>query len=412
MQPIKAMLLSVGGTPEPLLKSIKHHHPEFVCFFASQATNDITTRVRDEMKKTIDIKFVTELVDNENDLLECHQKAVRAVSRIKAGGYPKDEVVVDYTGGTKNMSVSLALAAIEQGYLFSYVGGTRRTKEGVGIVESGHEKMYTHLNPWDFMAVKEKRQVALFFNSCQFKACRETLKGLAEYATMRRSLYRKLSHAIDGFYNWDLFRHTEALDSLKKARLEELTEDNESGVACFASKCQDLLPTLELIISRSDKGKRPCREMGLDLYANAERRFNEGKTDDAILRLYRLLEMLAQQNLLDCYGINVADVRPEQLPEQIRQAYMDKYKDPKSGVIKLAQSPAYQLLKEFNDPLGAAFIENAARFADVQLARNNSYLAHGFRSSKDAVYEKLRDFIVSLNTFDPADAPVFPVMAL
>lgn len=412
MSTIKAMLLSVGGTPEPLLKSIEHHQPQFVCFFASQATNDITTRVRDSLKKEPTIMFATELVDNENDLLECHQKAEKAVARIRAGEYPKDQVVVDYTGGTKNMSVALALAAIEQGFLFSYVGGSRRTKDGMGTVESGHEKIYTHLNPWDFMAVKERRQVALFFNSCQFKACRETLNNLAEYATARKSLYRKLSYAVDAFYNWDLFRHVGALESFKKARLEELAEDNDGGVARFAGKCQNLLPTLDLIISCSDKGKKPCRAIALDLYANAERRFAEGKIDDAILRLYRLVEMLAQQKLREDYEINVSDIRPEQIPEQIQSAYIEKYKDSRTGLIKLPQSPAYQLLKELGDPLGAAFTGSAGRFADLQLARNTSYLAHGFQSSKDSVYEKLRDFIIELGAIDPAGAPVFPNMAL
>ena len=108
MTTIKAMLISVGGTPEPLLKSIEHHQPEFVCFFASQGTNHISVKVCDLLGDTAGgIRFATELVDNENDLLECHQKAENAVKRIHAGGYAKDQVVVDYTGGTKNMSVAL-----------------------------------------------------------------------------------------------------------------------------------------------------------------------------------------------------------------------------------------------------------------------------------------------------------------
>lgn len=408
MTTIKAMIISVGGTTEPVIKSIEHHRPEYVCFFASQATNDRTVKVRESLgEMAAAIRFETVLADDENDLLECHSRAADAVRRLQVRRYAKEQVVVDYTGGTKNMSVALALAAIEHGFSFSYVGGTQRSKDGVGIVETGHEVVSTQLNPWDFMAVKEKRQAALFFNSYQFKACRDVLADLAENANIRKGVFRKLSHLADAFYQWDLFRHVAAQELFKKSRLEDLAEDNERWIARFALGCQALLPTLDEILLSSDRGKKPSLALALDLYANAERRFAEGKVDDAILRLYRLVEMLAQQRLREGYGINVSDVRPEQLPDMLRDEYVKKYKNVGNGLIQVPQTPAYQLLKELHDPLGAAFVSDASRFKDVQQARNNSYLAHGFQSSKEPAYEKLRDFVVGLGALETAKAPIF-----
>lgn len=410
---VKAMIISVGGTPEPLIKTIEHHKPEFVCFFASQGTLDKTVKVREALgEKAASIQFATELVDNENDLLECHEKAACAILRTRKKGYAKEQVIVDYTGATKNMSVALALAAIEHGFGFSYVGGDKRTRDGVGIVENGHEKVYTHLNPWDFMAVKEKRQAAIFFNSCQFKACRDLLLDLAEHATIRKSIYRKLAFVVEGFLYWDLFRHNDALESLRKGKLDELAEDREPGIVRFAVDCQQIKSILESILSSSDKGKRPCDELALDLFANAERRFAEGKVDDAILRLYRLVEMMAQQRLLDVHRIDASDVKPDQLPASIRDEYVRKYKNNRSGKIEIPQSPAYQLLKDLHDSLGDAFAKHSSRFRDVQSARNNSYLAHGFQSSKEAAYERLREFVVDLGALDRAKAPLFPKMEL
>ncbi|HHO47328.1 MAG TPA: TIGR02710 family CRISPR-associated protein [Desulfobacteraceae bacterium] len=411
MPAIKAIALSVGGTPDPLIKSIEHHRPEFVCFLASQGTNHVTIKVRDLLgSRAGDIRFATELVDDENDLLECHRKAEKAIARIQTDGYAKDQVVVDYTGGTKNMSVALALAAIEKGYLFSYVGGSRRSKDGVGVVESGHEQIHTHVNPWDFMAVREKRQAAQFFNSCQFKACRDVLARLAENASTRKSVFRKLALVADAFHNWDLFRHIDARELCRKARLEELAEDHESWIARFAVNCLAMLPVLEKIIFSSAKGKKPSLELALDLYANAERRFAEGKVDDAVLRLYRLVEMLAQLQLLAGHGIDVSDVRPEQLPEALRDEYLAQYRNQRTGLVQLPQTPSFRLLRELGDPLGKAFATDAGRFKDVQKARNDSYLAHGFLSSKEATYEKLRDFVVDLGALKTASAPQFPRM--
>jgi hypothetical protein len=68
------------------------------------------------------------------------------------------------------------------------------------------------------------------------------------------------------------------------------------------------------------------------------------------------------------------------------------------------------LLKELGDDLGLAFERDQGRFKDVQSARNTSYLAHGFQSSKDTVYEKLRSFIVDLGAIDSLNAPRFPQM--
>jgi len=396
-QSVGAMIISVGGTPEPLVKTIEHHRPEFVCFLASQGTLDKTVQVKQSLGDLAKgIRFETELVDNENDLLECHEKAIMAVERTSAKGYAKERVLVDYTGATKNMSVSLALAAIEQGFGFSYVGGDKRTKNGVGTVESGHEMIYTHVNPWDFMALKEKRQASQFFNSCQFKACRDLLADLAGNASARRSMYRKLSCAVDAFHNWDLFRHAEALDSFKKARLEDLRDERDRGVAAFAADCLQLKPVLENLINCSNRGKRPCEELALDLFSNAERRFAEGKVDDAVLRLYRLVEMLAQERLLRFYEIDTSDVKADKIPASIRDEFLEKYRNGRTQKIELPQSPSYKLLKELGDQLGKDFETHQSRFMKVQSARNSSYLAHGFMSSKDTVYEDLRAFVMEL----------------
>lgn len=72
------------------------------------------------------------------------------------------EVCVDYTGGTKTMSVALALATIEESCCYSYVGGGERSKGGVGVVIDGSEKMHFIDNPWDEIAQAEKGRPLYF----------------------------------------------------------------------------------------------------------------------------------------------------------------------------------------------------------------------------------------------------------
>jgi len=146
----------------------------------------------------------------------------------------------------------------------------------------------------------------------------------------------------------------------------------------------------------------------LDLFANAERRFEEARIDDAILRLYRLMEMIAQERLLNRYGIDTSDVSEEKIPDSLRERFANSYRNSRDNKIKIAQNAAFELLAALGDDIGKAFEENRSRFLNIQTSRNQSYLAHGFGSSKEKTYVDLRDFVVALKIFRADDAPVFP----
>ncbi len=414
MQKGKALVISVGGSPEPIVKTIQHHLPEFVSFFPSQGTSDTVAIVKSRLlAEQITFLSETTLVDNENDLLDCYRKADEAIKRVFSRGYSSSDLVVDYTGGTKNMSVSLALAAIDKGYCFSYVGGETRTKGGVGIVESGSEKIYSNVNPWDFLGVDERRRASGFFNKAQYAASEAIFRELSERATSRKTLYRRLAMISEGFYNWDLFRHKDALVCLKNANIEEMMEINgDEGVHKLARACHSLYQQLDVIMRCSENSKKPCLELAHDLYANAMRRIQEGKVDDAVLRLYRLVEMLAQTELLAVYGIDVSHVKPEQLPISVRESYIHTYTNARDNKIKLPQYACFSLLNELGNPLGTVYREHENQFKSVQDARNSSYLAHGFNSTKLETFEKLRDFVLTLGVIKPDEVPRFPTMEL
>lgn len=409
----KAMIISVGGTPAPIIKSICEYKPEFVSFFASQDTSDSVKSIKDEVLKLgAIVKSELTLADDINDLFHCHGKAEEAVKRVLDKGYNKDEVIVDYTGGTKNMSVALALAAITHGFCFSYVGGKERTKNGVGIVVNGQEIIYSCINPWDFLAVEEKKKIALLFNQYQFKAAKELIDDICAKNIKNKLLFKNIGTIIDGYHKWDLFRHKEAVDLFGRAKLDEIKQHDDTRIQLFTKETEKRLTFLKNAIAESNNSNKPCLPFMLDLYANAERRYLEGKTDDAILRIYRIVEMGAQERLLSKYSISVSDVRKEQIPERLREEFIRMYKSQGDSKIKISQTAAFNLLDNLGDALGKKFIEKKDSFLKIQSSRNYSYLAHGFGSSKEKTYTTLRDFVLSLDLFKHEDAPVFPKMEL
>jgi CRISPR-associated protein (TIGR02710 family) len=407
---IKAMIISVGGTPPPIIKTIRENRPEFVSFYASQATVSVVSQVRDELERSgCTFKSELTLIDNENDLLHCNEKAEDAIKRVRGKGYKKDDVIVDYTGGTKNMSVALALASATEGYSFSYVGGNERTKNGVGIVIDGHEAIFKSVNPWDFFAVNEKYDIALLFNNFQLKAAMEIARQASEKSTRYKTLFKKLGFIIDGYYHWDLLRHDDAIERFKRARIEEISPYDDKSVYSFAMETDKRIPYLKELAGF--KGK-PSIIYSKDLFANAERRFKEGKIDDAVLRLYRVLEMIAQERLMSQYEIDTSNVLAEKIAIDLKDEYVSKYKDQRDGRIKIPLEACFRLLCALGDDIGKKYKSNESQFRDLQTSRNYSYLTHGFRYSTVNTFQKLKDYVLGFGMIESGGLSEFPLLTI
>lgn len=402
---IKAMIITLGGTPDPLIASIIHHQPEFICFFASQQSYELSSNIRQKVE-SINFKYQSEmvLVDDPNDLLHCYEKAEDAVKRVFSKGYNKDEIIVDYTGGTKNMSVAISLASILHGFSFSYVGGSERTKEGKGIVISGHEKIYSSINPWDFLAKDDFIRFCLFFDSYQFSSASSVLNNILNKTTKFKIVYEILTQLVDAYRYWDLFRHKEAYRTLKKIEVRVL---EEIEIYNFKKITHQITKNLEFLENLQDKKSITIWHI-YDLISNADRRFEESKIDDAILRLYRVIEMLAQFNLKEKFNIDTSRVDPNQIPEDIRDEYIKKYLDPESKKLKIPLFSAFILLKNLGDDIGNRFFEYQDELKKILNARNSSYLAHGFDSSKEETYLKFRDIVYKLSGINQDNLPKFP----
>lgn len=402
-----AMLISVGGSPQPILKSISHYRPSFVSFLVSQQTSQVAISIVNELKNLgIEFQYEQSICENPEDLLDCYNVAEKAVLRILNKGYKASDIVVDYTGGTKNMSVAISLASIKYGSSYTYIGGKERTKDGVGIVIDGKEEVYHSLNPWDFLAINEKENIATLFNTYQFKSAKEIADSVSNKTTRYKSLFRKIGLIIEGFYKWDLFCHEDALRMFDRAKADELAHEyDERWMKDFAQNVLNAIERLKGLVK--DSGK-PTKAMICDLFSNAERRFEEGKIDDAILRLYRIVEMIAQMRLSQIYNIDVSDVKLEQLPDSMKDSFKAKYLDMQDNKIKLPQNAAFTLLKELGDDVGKVFVANEKKFKSIQHSRNYSYLAHGFQSSSDKTYISLKDFILSLGIINDTDIWRFP----
>jgi CRISPR-associated protein (TIGR02710 family) len=126
----------------------------------------------------------------------------------------------------------------------------------------------------------------------------------------------------------------------------------------------------------------------VDLLNNAMRRGDdERKYDDAVARLYRAMELLAQRQLLT-HSIDSSDVKPEDIPAELRQKWESLFEE---GSAKIGLAHCYELLTALGDPLGEFYGDEKAK--RLLSTRNNSILAHGLHSVNREVYVTLRDLV-------------------
>ena len=175
----KALVLSVGGSSEPIIYSIRTYKPDFIYFLHSKDTRKHVDITLDEFDYDSSQYLLKEL-KNPESLEESFSKSREIISSLK-----KDyDVNVDFTGGTKPMVAGLVLAAIGEECKYSYVGSNKgregRDKDGVGVVISGFEEIISQKDPYDLYAVVEFSRGMDFFNKYQFTAAKSNFKSASE----------------------------------------------------------------------------------------------------------------------------------------------------------------------------------------------------------------------------------------
>ena len=413
----KAILISLGGTPAPLIYSLNHQKPDYICFFVSEESKSSIDR---DILPRLDFKPKNHdwiVTPSAEILSECFRVISQELPRIlKKWQVDLKDLIVDYTGGTKTMSVALALATIQFASTFTYVGGIDRTKDGLGIVINGKEKMWYVDNPWDEIAVIERKEAALLFNKARYSSAAAAFSRISEKVSENnRPFFQALKTFSEGYDFWDRFQHKEAKrklfsirDILSAYALGKADRSFEPTMGKFKKNLQFLGE-----IENNNNEKRRLLQC-YDLIANAQRRAElEKKYDDAVARLYRVLEALAQHQLDSKYGIKTSNVHLNDLPDFLKEEYKRKYFDPGEGKMKLPLYASYQLLKELNDELGHNFFEKYERNIKLILdLRNKSILAHGFNSVKEETCQKMVNVLVNFMGIKEEDLPQFPVLSL
>ncbi|MBC7328634.1 TIGR02710 family CRISPR-associated protein, partial [bacterium] len=388
---MKILFLTVGGSPEPLITSINSLKPDlcvFVCSEDSNTREGSYVLLPEILMKTGEITHETILV-RPDDPEDCISKIISKVEEVKKR-YPNAKMLADYTGGTKTMCAALFWVATHKALDICLTTGIRRNL----IAVVGGET--TRKIPLSFPYYEELHSTVDFLlENFHYTSAEELIRAVLskhEFSSEIQDDLQKKFEIIGIFRLWDAY---DSLGAFKKAQpyRKELWQD----YLCFWDKVigdrikmeKEFKEEVEQErISISHKDAPIKYAVVQDLLLNAERCEVRGRYDEATARLYRALEALAQLRLKSEYGIDTSDVDVGLLPERLREHYESRRKE---GKIRLGLVDAYELLNELDDVIGKAFKLKEGELREVLRKRNQSTLAHGFKSISEDEYKGIRE---------------------
>ncbi len=409
------LVCTVGGSPPPLVASLAHWRPARVLFVTSRQTTHL---IEDEILPQLASagwpldagRYDHYELDDGQDFAACVQQLKTITPQIHHWLSRGEDyrLVVDFTGGTKPMSAALALHVHRWRCVFGYVGGGQRTKEGVGVVESGSERVIHRDNPWDALGFQTVEDfVRLFDEGAYWPAARMIDRVLPNTDDLaRKQELSVLKSLAEAYGEWDRFNHGRArkhLDAVQRGA-NNLAAVLPSGDAF--DRARRMIAAHCGILDQLKSGNLPA--LVRDLLANARRRADEQRWDDATARLYRAIEATAQCRLREAHGIESTKRIPlAGLPARLRTEWQGRARQ---GVVMAGLQDGYRLLLELEDPLGRHFedlgLADAVR--SPLSGRNESILAHGFSPVGEKVYRELWKCALALAACDEGDLPSFP----
>lgn len=413
------LITSVGGSSMPVIHSISLLKPDRILFAVSPETRPIVNNeiIPSLLERGFEIgagAYEIVEVQHAEDLTACVRRLRSAIQGEVASWRSRGEdyeVAIDITGGTKVMTAALSLVTHRLPCEIIYTGGTERSKGGLGVVIDGHEKTVQEFNPWELLGYAALEDAEALIDNGHYTAAHRVLNW-AMTGHEERDLRRRLGafQALASAYMyWERFQHQDAQEKLDIA----MSMGAEFRISLGEDSARALLATLEsnaaFLKSRGEPGW-----LVKDLIANALRRQAEGRYDDAVARIYRAIEALAQERLEKYDIFSTEETMLKSLPGRLAEKWKgSSWQQDGKGFILLGLQRDYEVLIEQGDELGLKFQELGLAGTKSPLkVRNNSILGHGFKAVGQDECGKLSQLFLELSGIDERTLPKFPVIGI
>lgn len=385
-----SLLCTVGGSHEPIIRAIQTRQPDYICFICSsddpasgsvgsykQITgkgNVIKANITDSKPTLPNIPTQANLQEKQFEVLKVLPDDFddiykKVTAWLEMHLVNSEKIIADYTGGTKTMSAALVAATLEnESVALQLITGSRGN---LVKIETGSE----FAMPACVTATRFRHKVVESLTAWQRYAYQDVVSRLSAVVlpedSQLRAEHQRTLDVSRALMAWDRFDHQQAYTIISRYR--QVLGKNEIF--------QPLLGALDLL-NKDCPAQAPMRLY--DLWRNAQRRATQQRYDDAVARLYRLLEWSAQWLLKESTGIETADVPVDRIPNGITLTQN------REGKYQAALLNAWELVACYGDDgIKDFWCKQKSTVLDLLKARNHSILAHGFTPLGEEAWQKM-----------------------
>lgn len=408
----RALVITVGAGPKvdnAIVFSIRHHNPNMIMFCCSNQTAGIVDKVKKNLDKELsNVTIIIKESSEVNDLESIFDTYCDYIFQLRKLGFEINEIVADYTSGTKAMSAALAIAAImNRIYSICYVYSDYRNSVYGRSVTVGMKA--SSLTP-NLIYTKQRLDFARkYFNKFQYNTAIDLL--MKDIHPKFEAESKWLNLVASAYQAWDIFHFQKARDLFGELLNHQLSMENGLEETFMMNKkhlgkLQHQSSLYENIVIKN-LAKEPealdettkgvlTNDLVCDLIDNSCRRSKEGKYEDAVARLYRALELLAQIAFIKATGFANTNVPSEKLPLILQEHFTNIIENKK---ISISLFQTYRALAILQDNCGMQFISEETTWLTMVGKRNSSILAHGLNT---VAKEDFESFLTKIKQFLPS----------
>lgn len=363
----RALVMTVGIPTDPkvdlatsLANDAKTVRPEEVVLVASSQSLRNARRIRKMLGIGKERCQIIEL-KSPHDLEDTFRKVNAAIERLRAKGIGPEEIAINFTSGTKMMASGTVLSAVfnrckELRYLTGAESGAKRQR----LIKTTPNAVFASQD----LARGLNLMRRLMFSSAQ------TVLGEIDDSLLTekgRGVHKSLVQLAVAYAHWENFHPGRFLETYQGVKF------NSPLLAPFRLSEKRRLAVAQL--ARALASQRVGKFFLIELYNNGIRRLKPGSTEDAVTRLYRAMDVLAQWVLTRDFGIDTNDADTRKIPPRDRVAF-EAMRSIEDGTVKIGLRKSYDLLMLLDTRVGDRFKESED-LRQLLGTRSTSILAHG-----------------------------------
>lgn len=405
-----ALLMTVGtgigknkekaraGLGYAMYRSIDSKNPDRVILFGSEESKYTVEALKEEYLKEKDRELdYYEFI--QVDEIDSFKKYFTAIKNVVTELESEYKIIIDYTYGTKTMTMSAAMVSMLFGKELIFVTGERKD----GIVVKGTEEVKNQ-NLFSIYDEFTLENIENAFNANRFETALNLLSNIVD-PNIDKVAYYKL---IQSYSHFDNVNYEEAFKYFDVDLFREV----------WPHLAQDFAKNRLALTNLNKKSdKKKDYYLLASMINNARRRYEEHKYDDAIARLYRSLELIGQIYLkkygLDSSNIDISSLKDRRVSSELIDE-LEKLRT--DGKIKIGLIKDFEVVSQINPQIGDFYAENGNWMKNIVTFRNNSILAHGMEAKTAEEYEEFKDFIYALinvmdeKIFEYIEETKFPIL--